>query len=103
MTAIASSATSPMIGRMLNEGVVTLTLDQAQSRNALSDAMIAALHAELDSIAADQTVRAVIIEARGPAFCAGHDLKEITAHRGDADQGRQFFNDLMARCSAMMQ
>jgi enoyl-CoA hydratase/carnithine racemase len=48
-------------------------------------------------------VRAVVIAANGPVFCAGHDLKELTAHRTDADRGRAFFAKLMNACSAMMQ
>ncbi len=85
------------------DGIATITLDHPPSRNALSDAMIAALSDTLDSIAGDRSLRAVIITAEGPAFCAGHHLKEMTARRADADGGAAYFADLMQRCSALMQ
>jgi enoyl-CoA hydratase/carnithine racemase len=64
--------------------------------------MMAALSETLDQIAGDQTVRAVIIRSAGSHFCAGHNLKEMTAHREDADGGLQYYKDLFATCSAMM-
>jgi enoyl-CoA hydratase/carnithine racemase len=64
--------------------------------------MLAALSQELESIAADKRVRAVVIAARGPAFSAGHDLKELTAHRADPDGGRSYTRQIMERCSAVM-
>ncbi len=84
-------------------GVRLLTLAQPKSRNALSLAMMAALHAAIAEAAAAKEVRAVVLAAEGPAFCAGHDLKELTAHRGDADGGQAFFADTMGRCAALMQ
>jgi enoyl-CoA hydratase/carnithine racemase len=48
-------------------------------------------------------VRAVVIAANGPAFSAGHDMKELTARRADADCGRGYFAEIMTACSAMMQ
>jgi enoyl-CoA hydratase/carnithine racemase len=72
-------------------------------RNSLSEALLAALGKELDAIAADASVRAVVIAANGPAFSAGHDLKELAARRADSDGGRAFFKHTMATCSAVMQ
>jgi enoyl-CoA hydratase/carnithine racemase len=93
---------APLIRR--DEGAVTiLTLNRPGARNALSEALIDALSAELDSIAADTAVRAVVLRAEGPVFSAGHDLKEMTARRADPDRGRAYFADVLARCSAMMQ
>lgn len=86
-----------------DRGVVTLTLNQPNSRNALSQAMMRALHQSIADAGADQSVRAVILAANGPAFCAGHDLKELTTHRGDADRGRKFFEDTMNQCADLMQ
>ena len=57
----------------------------------------------MTDIAADKSVRAVVLAANGPAFCAGHDLKELTARRSDADGGRAYFRHIMTTCSAMMQ
>jgi enoyl-CoA hydratase/carnithine racemase len=56
----------------------------------------------LDKAARDDAVRAVILAAQGPAFCAGHDLKEITAHRQDTDAGKAYVEMLMQACSALM-
>jgi enoyl-CoA hydratase/carnithine racemase len=85
------------------EGIAFLTLANAAGRNPLSEAVLALLTGELDSIASDSAVRAVVLNADGPVFCAGHDLKEMTAHRADADRGRAYFADILGRCSAMMQ
>src|ERR1700674_4487803 len=83
--------------------IAVLTLNRPDRRNSLSEAMLAALGETLTAIAADRTVRAVVLTANGPAFCAGHDLKELTARRADADRGRAYFAEIMARCSAVMQ
>ena len=68
--------------------IAILTLNRPAARNSLSEAMIATLHAELSEIGRDKTIRAVVIAANGPAFSAGHDLKELTARRTDPDRGR---------------
>lgn len=83
--------------------VALLTLNRPGARNSLSGPMIAAIQAALDALRDDRSVRAVVIAANGPAFCAGHDLKELTARRADADRGRAFFAEMMTACSAMMQ
>lgn len=72
-------------------GVLTLTLNRPQAFNALSEAMLAALQKEFTAIAADQTVRVVVLAAAGRAFCAGHDLKEVRAQPG-LDYYRQLFD-----------
>lgn len=84
-------------------GIAVLTLNRPASRNALSEALIAALSGELDAIGSDRAVRAVVLAAAGAAFSAGHDMKEMTARRSDPDRGRASFGALMERCSAMMQ
>ncbi|TVR09767.1 MAG: enoyl-CoA hydratase [Salinarimonadaceae bacterium] len=93
----------PPVLREDANGVVRLTLNRPDSRNALSDAMIAALSLALDDIAGEPRVRAVVLAGAGPAFCAGHHLKELTGRRADPDKGAAYFLDLMRRCSAMMQ
>lgn len=92
----------PPLRRQDAEGVALLTLARPAARNSLSDAMLDALTQALAAIAADASVRAVVIAAEGPAFSAGHDLKAIQAHRGDADGGRAYFDDVLARCAAVM-
>jgi enoyl-CoA hydratase/carnithine racemase len=94
---------APVLLRDEAGGIVTLTLNRPGARNALSEGLIAALTQELEAIAGDTAVRAMILSANGPAFSAGHDLKEMTSRRSDADGGRAYYADLMGRCSAMMQ
>ncbi len=86
-----------------DDGVAVLTLNEPGSINALSEAMIEALSGEFDRIADDRSVKAVILRSAGEHFCAGHNLKEMTARRDDADGGFQYYQDLFAACSAMMQ
>ena len=82
--------------------VAHLRMNAPDRLNALSDEMIATLHKALDDIAADNTIRAVILSGAGKAFCAGHDLKEMTAARQAPDGGAAAFKDLFDRCAAMM-
>ena len=94
---------APALRREDANGVATLTLDRPQSRNPLSEAMLAALSDAFTAIAADRAIKAVVLAAEGPVFCAGHDLKEMSAHRTDADRGRAYFTDILGRCSGVMQ
>ncbi len=103
MTAHSSVSSSDLLLRQSDGPVAVLTLNRPQARNSLSEGLIAALHTALDDIRDDATVRAVVIAAAGPVFSAGHDLKELTAHRCDADRGRAYFARIMTACSAMMQ
>jgi len=105
----AAAASQPASGseailREARDGaVVTLTLNRPQARNALSLDMIAALKSAIDDLSADASVSAVVLAGNGPGFCAGHDLKELTAHRSDGDRGRAFFAETMRACAEMMQ
>jgi enoyl-CoA hydratase/carnithine racemase len=84
--------------------VLRLTMNRASARNALSEALMAALQTALDDAAQDRSVRAIVLGADGPAFSSGHDLKEMTALRKDAaDRGRAAFATLFAQCSKLMQ
>ena len=106
MSVQAARAPSPQPQVLLREtigSIAVLTLNRPAARNSLSEAMIASLHAELNGIRDDKAVRGVVIAANGPAFSAGHDMKELTARRADPDRGRAFFADMMNACSAMMQ
>lgn len=82
--------------------VARLTMNAPDRLNALSDEMLAALQATLDTIAQNPSVRAVILAGHGKAFCAGHDLKQMTAMRQAQDGGAAQFRDLFERCSAVM-
>ena len=83
--------------------IATLTMDAPERLNALSDGMLAALQENLEAIAQDPSVRAVILRGTGKAFCAGHDLKEMQAGRQSEDAGAAYFADLFDRCARMMQ
>jgi len=79
-------------------GVVTLTLNRPLAFNALNEALLSALQTELDALAADRSVRVVVLAAAGKAFCAGHDLKEMRAQPSLA-----YYQKLFAQCSRVMQ
>ncbi|MDP1649489.1 MAG: enoyl-CoA hydratase [Rubrivivax sp.] len=80
-----------------SRGIVTLTLNRPQAFNSLSEAMLDALQAALDRVAADETARVVVIAAEGKAFCAGHDLKEMRA-----EPSLGYYEQLFAQCARMM-
>ena len=104
MSAPPADALKPqLLGREDKDGVVALTLNTPQNRNALSLAMLEALIAALDEIANDDKARVVVLAGAGQALSAGHDLREVQAHRNDCDRGRDFYVELFARCSALMQ
>jgi enoyl-CoA hydratase/carnithine racemase len=94
----ASATAGPILQRATADGVATLTLNRPRQYNALSRALLEALHGELDRIAADQSVRVVIVTGAGRAFCSGHDLKEMRAMHGEEEIAALF-----GSCSAMMQ
>jgi enoyl-CoA hydratase/carnithine racemase len=103
MTASSSVAASEFFTREDDNGVVMLTLNTPHNLNALSVAMIEALIMEFDAIANDDEARVLVLAGAGSALSAGHDLKEMQAHRNDADRGHCYYVDLFARCSALMQ
>ena len=88
---------SPLLLEAREEGVLRLTLNRPQARNALSAALMAALIDALGRAAADQAARVVVIAGAGPAFCAGHDLREIRQ-----DRRRETYERLFAQCSELM-
>lgn len=104
-TSIASPVAAPAdpIRVERTDAVARLTMSRPAQRNALSEGLIAALHSAIGEAATDPQVRVVVIAAEGPAFSAGHDLKEIAARRADADRGRGYFEWLMRACSDLMQ
>ncbi|MDE2332460.1 MAG: enoyl-CoA hydratase/isomerase family protein, partial [Bradyrhizobium sp.] len=102
-TVRATTQQSPILLREKIDSIALLTLNRPAARNSLSEGLIGELHDALDQIRDDRNVRAVVIAANGPAFSAGHDLKELTARRSDADRGRAYFAQIMNACSAMMQ
>ncbi len=100
---VRTTPSAPVLLHEAHGDVVVLTLNRPDARNSLSEALLAALTERLAAIAADQRIRVAVLAASGPVFCAGHDLKEMTARRADSDRGRAYFKQMMDACSTMMQ
>ncbi len=98
-----SEAAAPILLRERDGAIAVLVLNRPAARNSLSEALLNALSTAFAEIAADKSVHAVVLAANGAAFCAGHDLKELTARRADTDGGRAYFKHIMTTCSVMMQ
>lgn len=94
---------TPLVVERRDGGLAWLTLNRPAQRNSLSLKLMAALQAALDALDHDPGVRVVIIGGSGPAFCAGHDLRELSEARLGADGGRAFFEQTFAQCAALMQ
>ncbi|EJB03307.1 enoyl-CoA hydratase/carnithine racemase [Rhizobium leguminosarum bv. trifolii WSM597] len=90
-----------LLVRSLRDGVLRLVLNNPPA-NALSIALLEALMAEFDKAGSDADVRVVVIASTGNVFSAGHDLKELTAHRADEDRGAGFFETAFRLCADLM-
>ena len=86
-----------------SDGILRLTMNDVGRRNALSEAMLTQLGSAFAEAGENPAGRVIILAADGPAFCAGHDLKEMTAGRSGADRGKAYFAKVMAMCSGVMQ
>ncbi|UWQ44104.1 enoyl-CoA hydratase [Leisingera aquaemixtae] len=82
--------------------IARLTLNTPEKLNALSDEMLAALQEQIDALREDNSIKVVILSGAGKGFCAGHDIKQMTAGRGAEDGGKAYFQDLFARCTSVM-
>ena len=103
---VPTADAAPVLADCDADGILRLTLNAPKSRNALSEGMMTALATALDDAAGDSAVRVIVIAANGPVFCAGHNLKEMTAARSApehaADRGRAYFTRVLTQCSALM-
>ncbi len=100
MSTAASStaaATEPPLLRSDADGVARLTLNRPKARNALSMGLMGALIDALAAVEADESIRVVVLAGAGPAFCAGHDLRELRAR-----PTRSFYEATFRRCSELM-
>lgn len=93
----------PLVLSQREGHVLRLTLNRPGARNALGEGLMTALQSALGRAAVEKPLRAIIIAAEGSAFCAGHDLKEMTTHRKDMDKGATAYGALFAQCSKLMQ
>lgn len=83
--------------------VAHIQMNAPERLNALSDDLMAGMQDELNRLESDSAIRAIIISGAGKVFCAGHDLKEMTAGREAPDGGTAYFADLFQRCATLMQ
>ena len=84
-------------------GVLRLILNDPDNKNALSDQMMHQLHQYISDASSNNSVKVIIIAAVGDVFCSGHNLKDITKARANADDGKEYFSDLFDLCSSLMQ
>ena len=94
---------SLVLKEKLESSLLRLTLNNPQSKNALSEDMISTLMNSINAAFNDHSIKVIIISASGNVFCAGHDLKEITEARGGEDSGDRYYKDLFDSCSSLMQ
>lgn len=92
-----------ILERVDRNAVAYLTLNSPERLNALSDEMLEALQTTFDKFHKDTSIRAVVLRGAGKAFCAGHDLKQMTEARKQKDGGAAIFKDLFDRCASFMQ
>lgn len=100
---LSSEEEAPVRIECPDKGILLLTLSAPRRRNALSRVVMTTLESAVAGAAADRAIAAIVLAADGPAFSAGHDLKELSGHRSDADGGRAFFAETMLACSRLMQ
>jgi enoyl-CoA hydratase/carnithine racemase len=93
----------PLLLEERSGAVLRISLNRPGARNALSTALMAALQERLDEAARDRALRVIVLAAQGPAFCSGHDLKEMRTLRRETDAGRGAFERIFAQCSRLMQ
>ena len=86
-----------------DSGILRLTLDDENNKNALSEAMIDELTEAINAANDNKEVKVIIIASNGNVFCSGHNLKEITAARNNNDKGESYFMNLFELCSSLMQ
>jgi len=92
-----------LLTNKVTDGILRLTLNNSKHQNTLSELMMESLTKELSEAAIDDSVRVIILSAKGSIFCAGHDLKEITQARNNEDSGYAYFKKLFNTCSELMQ
>lgn len=88
---------------LTQDGILRLTMNDTKRRNSLSEEMLAGLSESINQASINNAVRVIVIAANGPAFCSGHDLKQMSAGRNSADNGHKYFTEAFSMCSALMQ
>lgn len=101
-TAELTESSEILLQEIVEGGVLRLTLNDVKRRNALSDELMHQLGQALDQAATESAVRVIVLAANGPAFCAGHDLKQINAGRQAEDKGLAYYSQVFDNCAALM-
>ncbi|SVE54328.1 uncharacterized protein METZ01_LOCUS507182, partial [marine metagenome] len=91
-----------LLEELTENGIMRLTLNDSKRRNALSEEMMAKLTKSLGRASKNDAVRVIVIAGMGPAFCAGHDLKQMSAARNNTDKGLEYFKEVFSACSELM-
>lgn len=99
----SAGGAGPVVVTRPEQGIAVVTMSRPAARNSLSMALMEALIAAIAELSADTATKAIVIAAEGAAFSAGHDLKEMRAHRADTDGGRGFYDLTMRTCARLMQ
>lgn len=102
-TVSQTETSGPILEAMPEPGIAVVTLNRPAARNSLSLEVLYGLREIFTRLGKNNDVRAIVLAANGPAFCAGHDLKELTGHRQDDDGGKAFYSETMSVCADMMQ
>ena len=97
------SIESTLLEELNDNGIFRLTLNDSKRRNALSEEMMTNLSESINKASTNNAVRVIVIAVNGPAFCAGHDLKQMSAGRNSADNGHGYFTEVFSKCASLMQ
>jgi enoyl-CoA hydratase/carnithine racemase len=92
-----------LIKEKSDKGILRLIMNNLDQKNALSENMMSILMDEIKGASSDQSIKVIVIAAKGNVFCSGHNLKEITAARENDDSGEAYFKNLFDACSSLMQ
>ena len=96
-------STDEMLQREDRGPTAVLTLNRPDAVNSLSEELLEALARAFEDIGRSKALKVVVLTANGKIFCAGHDLKELTSRRSDADRGQAYYTEIMRLCSSVMQ
>jgi enoyl-CoA hydratase/carnithine racemase len=99
---MTAKAPLPLLLPTRSDGVLIVTMNRPDARNALSESLMRAMQLTLDEAVDDASVKVIVLAATGAAFSSGHDLKEMSAHRNDPDRGLGYYRQVFAQCSRLM-
>ena len=92
-----------LIKERSDKGILRLIMNNSDQKNPLSEKMMSMLMDEIVEASSDQSIRVIVLAAKGNVFSSGHDLKEMTSARENDDNGKVYFKNLFDYCSSLMQ